>query len=129
MAYIQIPAFSKSTNLNNDTEFVIVVDGKEYLVSFKTLSEKFGNSPELLQEINAEIEALRNIIDAFPSENPAAPIALKIADTPTIDGIYKPTGTGVYPNAGGLEYGPTAGITYFIRTQGVWTKDVTPINF
>lgn len=129
MAYIQIPAFSKSTNLNNDTEFVIVVDGKEYLVSFKTLSEKFGNSPELLAEINAEIEALRNIVDAFPTENPAAPIALKIADTPIIDGIYKPTEAGVYLNAGGLEYDPTEGITYFIRTQGVWTKDVTPVNF
>lgn len=129
MAYIQIPAFSKTTNLNNDDEFVIVVDGVEYLVSFKTLSEKFGNSQELLQEINAEIEALRNILDSFPSENPAAPIALKISDTPTIDGIYKPTEAGTYTKAGGLEYDPTEGITYFIRTNGVWTKDVTPINF
>jgi len=129
MAYTQIPAFTKINTLDNDTEFVIVVDGVEYLVTFKTLSDKFGNTPELLASIEAEIEALRNIVDALPTENPAAPIALKISDTPTIDGIYKPTETGVYPNAGGLEYDPEEGITYFIRTAGVWTKDVTPINF
>lgn len=129
MAYIHIPDFTKTNTLDNDTEFVIVIDGVEYLVTFKTLSDKFGNTPELLQQINAEIEALRAIVDAFPTDNPAAPKALKISDNPIIDGIYKPTEAGTYPDAGGLEYDPTEGITYFIRTQGVWTKDVTPINF
>lgn len=129
MAYIQIPAFPKINTLDNDTKFVIVVDGVEHLVTFKTLSDKFGNTPELLAQIKSEIEALRNIVDALPTENPAAPIALKISDTPIIDGIYKPTEAGTYPNAGGLIYNPTEGVTYFIRTNGVWVKDVTPINF
>lgn len=129
MAYIQIPAFTKINTLDNETEFVIVVDGVEHLVSFKTLAERFGNTPELLIEIQNELKRLSDIINALPEANPAAPIALKISDTPIIDGIYKPTETGVYPNAGGLEYDPEEGITYFIRTNGVWTKDVTPINF
>lgn len=129
MAYIQIPSFTKINVLDNDTEFVIVVDGVENLVTFKTLSDKFGNSPELLAQIQAELIALRNIVNALPTENPAAPIALKISDTPIIDGLYKPTEVGTYPNAGGLVYDPTEGITYFIRTNGVWVKDVTPVNF
>lgn len=129
MAYIHIPSFTKKGSFTNDTEFVIVVDGVEHLISYKTLSDTFGNTPELLAQIQAEIIALKSIIDALPTENPAAPIALKISDTPIIDGIYKPTEAGTYPNAGGLVYDPTEGITYFIRTSGVWVKDVTPINF
>lgn len=55
--------------------------------------------------------------------------AITIADTKTENGIYIPTEEGTYPNAGGLVYNPEEGITYFIRTDGVWTKNVTPINF
>lgn len=129
MAYIHIPSFTKKGSFTNDTEFVIVVDGVEHLVTFKTLSDTFGNTPELLAEIQAEITTLKSIIDALPTENPAAPIALKISDTPIIDGIYKPTEAGTYPNAGGLIYTPSEGITYFIRNNGIWIKDVTPVNF
>lgn len=58
---------------------------------------------------------------------------IKIADTPTEPGIYIPTESGTYANAGGLEYAPEGedeGYLVMFIYDGDWTKkNVTPINF
>lgn len=51
---------------------------------------------------------------------------IKIADTPTEEGVYIPTEAGVYPNAGGLEYAPEGDdegfLVQFIFDGSEWVK-------
>lgn len=82
-----------------------------------------------MANIHALLDDLNPINDRIDGLGTGFQGTIKIADTKTENGIYIPTEAGVYPNAGGLEYDPTQGLTYFIRTDGVWTKNVTPINF
>lgn len=50
---------------------------------------------------------------------------VKIADTPTEEGVYIPTESGTYPNAGNLEYDPEGedeGYLVMFIYDGDWTK-------
>ena len=55
-----------------------------------------------------------------------------IADTPTTDGIYRPTEEGTYTNAGGLTYLPTTTDkgyqVEFVLNGGVWSKSRVDVS-
>ncbi len=57
---------------------------------------------------------------------------IKIADTPTEEGIYIPTEVGTYPNAGGLEYAPEGDdegyLVQFIYDGSGWVKSVVEVS-
>lgn len=56
-----------------------------------------------------------------------------IADSPTLDGTYRPTEAGTYPNAGGLVFSPLTTdkgfMVDFIKSGVSWTKSRVDIGF
>lgn len=134
MAYIQIPAFLKTTDIQSETEFVIVFQGKEYLIKFKDLLYKLSNNQQLSELIQQEIELINSeiedinleILELKENQNRIL-IPLKITDeTPTQNGIYLPVEDGLYPN--GLVKNSENGFEIFVLSDGQWTKETYPIS-
>lgn len=134
MAYTQIPAFLKITDIQSETEFVIVFQGKEYLIKFKDLLYKLSNNQQLSELIQQEIELINSeiedinleILELKENQNRIL-IPLKITDeTPTQNGIYLPVEDGLYPN--GLVKNSENGFEIFVLYNGEWKKETYPIS-
>src|SRR5690606_22831875 len=53
---------------------------------------------------------------------------LSIADTPGNDGMYMPTESGVYTNAGGIEVDLSAGVTFLVKNGSDFSAIVYPVD-
>ncbi len=104
---IKMPEFNRLTNPT----------GLEYIIALSN---------------NVEVRLLLNDLITMFNLKAAAPIPVHITDEDANlqDGIYVPVEEGQYINLDtDLVYDPTEGLTFFIKSDGIWTKNVTPINF
>lgn len=98
-----------------ETTHKAIIDGDE-VIPFAGPDGKFYNITR--DELFAQ---LGGIVSGFQGE-------LAISDTPTEDGMYIPTESGVYSNAGGIEVDLSAGITFIVKNGPDFSEIVYPVD-
>lgn len=98
---------------------------------FDRLSNPIGDELLIAISNNIEVKILLDDLVTMFNLKAAAPIPIHINDADIFDdGIFVPVEPGTYTFLSPpLIYDPAEGLTFFVKSNEVWTKSVTPIDF